>query len=170
MYRHHTDCTGWYIPRTKKKVLIPSYTTSRKENMRTICTVVVWFVACEGLRVQRRSIIKLGLLDGMFGGFSTSARALSVRACWLAVALLRSFFSCQQGAGPTNEVVGVIDGIRQKRLGSSGIIVSEVGLGTQRWVSADRNAPNREGTQIVFVCGGVRQARFKSSHPSHVLT
>tara|TARA_B100000795_G_scaffold89567_1_gene65194 strand:- start:193 stop:621 length:429 start_codon:yes stop_codon:yes gene_type:complete len=34
-------------------------------------------------------------------------------------------------AGPTNEVISVVDGIRQKRLGGSGIIVSEVGLGTQ---------------------------------------
>jgi hypothetical protein len=45
-------------------------------------------------------------------------------------------------AGPTNEVVGVVDGIRQKRLGGSGIIVSEVGLGTQRWGSTDFNAPD----------------------------
>lgn len=46
-------------------------------------------------------------------------------------------------AGPTNEVVSVIDGIRQKRLGGSGIIVSEVGLGTQRWGSTDFNAPDQ---------------------------
>ena len=45
-------------------------------------------------------------------------------------------------AGPTNEVAGVIDGIRQKRLGGSGIIVSEIGLGTQRWGSTDFNAPD----------------------------
>ena len=46
-------------------------------------------------------------------------------------------------AGPTNEVMGVVDGIRQKRLGGSGIIVSEVGLGTQRWGSTDYNAPDQ---------------------------
>ena len=33
---------------------------------------------------------------------------------------------------PTNEVVSVVEGISQKRLGSSGIIVSEVGLGTRK--------------------------------------
>ena len=44
-------------------------------------------------------------------------------------------------AGPTNEIVNVIDGIRQKRLGDTDIIVSEVGLGTQRWGSTDFNAP-----------------------------
>ena len=38
--------------------------------------------------------------------------------------------------------VDVIDGIRQKRLGGSGIIVSEIGLGTQRWGSTDFNAPD----------------------------
>ena len=44
--------------------------------------------------------------------------------------------------GNTNEVVEVVDGIRHKRLGGSGIIVSEVGLGTQRWGSTDFNAPS----------------------------
>jgi len=46
-------------------------------------------------------------------------------------------------SGPTNEVVGTVDGIRQKRLGGSGIVVSEVGLGTQRWGSTDFNAPDQ---------------------------
>ncbi|KAJ1475842.1 NADP-dependent oxidoreductase domain-containing protein, partial [Baffinella frigidus] len=44
--------------------------------------------------------------------------------------------------GRTNDVVGVVNGIKQKLLGGSGIVVSEVGLGTQRWVSADFNAPD----------------------------
>ena len=44
--------------------------------------------------------------------------------------------------GATNEVVGVVDGIRQKRLGGGDIIVSEMGLGTQRWGSTDFNAPD----------------------------
>ena len=38
------------------------------------------------------------------------------------------------GKSPTNEVVGVVNGIRQKRLGGTGdIVVSELALGTQRW-------------------------------------
>lgn len=45
---------------------------------------------------------------------------------------------------PTNEVVKVVDGIRHKRLGGGDIIVSEVGLGTQRWVSEDFNSPSQE--------------------------
>lgn len=50
--------------------------------------------------------------------------------------------STRAAVRPTNEVVDVIDGIRQKRLGGTDIIVSEVGLGTQRWGSTDFNAPN----------------------------
>ena len=34
--------------------------------------------------------------------------------------------------------------MRQRRLGSSDILVSELGLGTQRWVSADFNSPSKE--------------------------
>lgn len=47
-------------------------------------------------------------------------------------------------SGDTNEVIGTINGIRQKRLGGGDIIVSEVGLGTQRWVSDDSNAPDEK--------------------------
>ncbi|KAL9187566.1 hypothetical protein ACHAXT_001669 [Thalassiosira profunda] len=48
------------------------------------------------------------------------------------------------GKGPTNEVVTSVKGMRHRRLGGSDIIVSELGLGTQRWVSTDFNAPNKE--------------------------
>jgi hypothetical protein len=48
------------------------------------------------------------------------------------------------GFKSTNDVVKIVDGIRQKRLGGGDIIVSEVGLGTQRWVSEDFNAPNEK--------------------------
>ncbi len=44
--------------------------------------------------------------------------------------------------GPTNEVVKTVNGIRHKRLGGGDIIVSEMGLGTQRWGSGDFNAPD----------------------------
>ena len=43
----------------------------------------------------------------------------------------------------TNDVVKIVNGIKHKRLGGEGeIVVSEVGLGTQRWVSEDFNAPD----------------------------
>ena len=44
--------------------------------------------------------------------------------------------------GATNEVVETINGIKRKRLGGGDIIVSEMGLGTQRWGSNDFNAPD----------------------------
>lgn len=44
--------------------------------------------------------------------------------------------------GATNEVISVVEGIKQKRLGYSDIIVSEIGLGTQRWGSSDFNGPD----------------------------
>ena len=47
-------------------------------------------------------------------------------------------------AGATNEVVATVNGIRQRRLGGSDLVVSEFGLGTQRWGSADFNAPDEE--------------------------
>lgn len=46
--------------------------------------------------------------------------------------------------GPTNEVVKVVNGLKRKRLGGSDIFVSELGLGTQRWVSSDFNAPDKD--------------------------
>ena len=48
------------------------------------------------------------------------------------------------GGGETNEVMETINHIRQKRLGGGEIVVSEIGLGTQRWVSEDLNAPSEE--------------------------
>lgn len=45
----------------------------------------------------------------------------------------------------TNQVVRTVQGIRYKRLGGTGdIVVSEMGLGTQRWMSTDFNAPDRD--------------------------
>jgi aryl-alcohol dehydrogenase-like predicted oxidoreductase len=46
--------------------------------------------------------------------------------------------------GPTNEVVKVVNGMKRRRLGGSDIFVSELGLGSQRWVSNDFNAPSKE--------------------------
>lgn len=47
--------------------------------------------------------------------------------------------------GPTNEVVKVVNGMKHRRLGGTGdIFVSELGLGSQRWVSGDFNAPSKE--------------------------
>ena len=37
------------------------------------------------------------------------------------------------GKGPTNEIIKSVNGMRHRRLGGSDIVVSELGLGTQRW-------------------------------------
>jgi len=47
-----------------------------------------------------------------------------------------------RSAGATNEVAKVVKGMKWRRLGGSDIIVSELGLGTQRWCSTDFNAPD----------------------------
>lgn len=44
----------------------------------------------------------------------------------------------------TNEVIQNIHGMKHRRLGGSDILVSALGLGTQRWVSTDFNAPNEQ--------------------------
>lgn len=43
--------------------------------------------------------------------------------------------------GATNDVIKTVHGIKHKRMGGGDIFVSELGLGTQRWVSEDKNAP-----------------------------
>uniref|UniRef100_A0A7S4AC27 NADP-dependent oxidoreductase domain-containing protein n=1 Tax=Pseudo-nitzschia australis TaxID=44445 RepID=A0A7S4AC27_9STRA len=50
----------------------------------------------------------------------------------------------KKAGGPTGEVVKIVKGMKHKRLGNSDIFVSDLGLGTQRWVSTDFNAPDRE--------------------------
>jgi len=46
--------------------------------------------------------------------------------------------------GPTNEILQEVNGMKRRRLGGSDIFVSELGLGTQRWVSDDFNAPDKD--------------------------
>jgi len=92
------------------------------------------------------------------GYHATSTRRMALRTTGAAaVSMSGGFFSNIFGSpavaappplkpkgkgGATNEIVGVVDGILQKRLGGGDIIVSEMGLGTQRWGSADFNAPD----------------------------
>jgi len=44
--------------------------------------------------------------------------------------------------GNTNDIIKTVAGIRQRRLGGGSIVVSELGLGTQRWGGADYNSPD----------------------------
>lgn len=65
------------------------------------------------------------MFGGLFGGEYSSRASISSSS----EPNRKQFIS----KGPTNEIVTVIDGIKQRRLGGSDIIVSELGLGTQRW-------------------------------------
>ena len=78
--------------------------------------------------LARRTVLSAGLFGEIFRGGSSPQPA----------------YGKVNSKGPTNEVVKVVNGIKQKRLGGSDIIVSEVGLGTQRWVSTDFNAPDED--------------------------
>ncbi|KAL3915172.1 MAG: hypothetical protein SGILL_005770, partial [Bacillariaceae sp.] len=87
---------------------------------------------------RRRQILQVG--GGIFGFFGSSndgdkeAKAATSPANNTA----------KGGRGPTNEVVKVVNGMKRRRLGGSDILVSELGLGTQRWASSDFNAPDKD--------------------------
>lgn len=78
-----------------------------------------------------------GFLGGIFGGENGSV-ANAATSAGINAKINNS------GKGPTNEIVKKVNGMNQRRLGGSDIIVSELGLGTQRWVSNDFNAPDKD--------------------------
>ena len=84
---------------------------------------------------SRRSVL---CSAGMFGGFFGSEGSNNSNRASAA-----SGPGTYKSKGPTNEVVKVVNGMKRRRLGGSDILVSELGLGTQRWVSADFNAPDK---------------------------
>lgn len=82
----------------------------------------------EGSNRRRKVLAASSLLGGIFGWEGKNdAKAQS-----------------PQSRGQTNEVMKVVKGMKLRRLGSSDIYVSELGLGTQRWVSTDFNAPDEK--------------------------
>ena len=89
-----------------------------------------------GLGGNRRQLLKLSSAAGLLGG---GVERLAGRGAATATAPTAA---APTATGATNSVVRVVDGIRQKRLGGTDIIVSEMGLGTQRWGSADFNGPD----------------------------
>lgn len=78
------------------------------------------------LSMDRRTL----LFSSLFGGFCGNSSAPKP--------------TVPGAKGPTNEVVKTVNGIKHRRLGGSDIVVSEIGLGTQRWVSTDFNAPDHD--------------------------
>ena len=83
---------------------------------------------------SRRQVIQTTVVSGAgvlaVGGGATSSPAAAA------------------AAGPnslkTKDVVKEVNGIRYRKLGGSDILVSELGLGTQRWGSTDFNAPDEQ--------------------------
>jgi len=83
---------------------------------------------------RRRSLV-LGAGSGMFSGFFNNGNANASNT---------DSGGKFKSKGSTNEVVKVVNGIKHRRLGGSSVVASEIGLGTQRWVSSDFNAPDEE--------------------------
>jgi hypothetical protein len=78
---------------------------------------------------RRNVLLASSLFGGFFGGSSASAAKPTVPGA----------------KGPTNEIGKVANsGMKLRRLGGSDILVSELGLGTQRWASTDFNAPDAD--------------------------
>ena len=65
-----------------------------------------------------------GFFSGLFGDDSNSSGGNYVA---------NAAGTINAGNGPTNEAVKSVNGMKLRRLGGSDILVSELGLGTQRW-------------------------------------
>ncbi|KAL7490636.1 hypothetical protein ACHAWT_000196 [Skeletonema menzelii] len=92
---------------------------------------------------RRRQSVQLmagGFLGGIFGGGENGSYSVANAA----TSTGGNAKINNSGKGPTNEIIKKVNGMNQRRLGGSDIIVSELGLGTQRWVSSDFNAPNKD--------------------------
>jgi hypothetical protein len=79
---------------------------------------------------RRNVLLASSLFGGFFGGSQNPASAKP---------------TVLGAKGPTNEIGKVANsGMKLRRLGGSDILVSELGLGTQRWASTDFNAPDAD--------------------------
>lgn len=79
---------------------------------------------------SRRGVMRNSAALGLSGGMSVVLGGASAKEESVA-------------PGSTNEIVKTVNGIRHKRLGNSGLAVSEVALGTQRWGGTDFNSPDQ---------------------------
>jgi len=84
---------------------------------------------------SRRSVVQVAGLGSLFP-WGERAAALAGSG--------RGGASKPASSGPTNETVILVNGMRHKRLGGGDILVSEFGLGTQRWGGADFNSPDEK--------------------------
>jgi hypothetical protein len=70
---------------------------------------------------RRSVLLSAGMFGGIFGGDNKASSAPLGGGSY-------------KSKGPSNELVKIVDGMGHKRLGGSDIIVSDLGLGTQRWL------------------------------------
>jgi hypothetical protein len=90
-------------------------------------------VVLMNISTNRRSVLLASSLFGGFFGGNQNPASAAVKP------------TAPGSKGPTNEVVKVSSkGMKLRRLGGSDILVSELGLGTQRWASNDYNAPDED--------------------------
>jgi len=75
-----------------------------------------------------KKVLKFGLTSLSINSFTSVKKSYGKSS-----ALLKSSMK------PTNDIIKEVNNIRFKRLGGSDIIVSEIGLGTQRWYNIDLN-------------------------------
>ena len=73
--------------------------------------------------IQRRSLLTMMAYSSFFNLFGGNNGNSVANAAGVINA----------GKGPTNEVIKTVNGMKLRRLGGSDILVSELGLGTQRW-------------------------------------
>ena len=75
-----------------------------------------------------------GGLGGFFSGlFDNNSDGTAVAAADVPRNERAGTAIVNSGKGPTNEIIKSVNGMRHRRLGGSDIVVSELGLGTQRW-------------------------------------
>lgn len=74
------------------------------------------------------SLMAGGFLSGLFGDDSNNSNNAAYAAT-----IGNNAKVVNSGKGPTNEIVKQVNGMKLRRLGGSDIVVSELGLGTQRW-------------------------------------
>lgn len=96
--------------------MLPSSPARRRHSMTTVM-----------LAAASRGSAGFG---GLFSGLFDNSAADAADAADIPPSNERNLNS---GKGPTNEIIKSVNGMRHRRLGGSDIVVSELGLGTQRW-------------------------------------
>ena len=114
----------------------------RMISIRRCIVLLIFFNICHGIDVPRSSKSLL----------TAKAKSFTMQAGGIGGIFSKMGFNSDNNNNAmngnnnvrANQVVKKVDGIRHLTLGGSGIIVSELGLGTQRWVSMDQNGPDED--------------------------